>query len=55
MNHQGQTINHDKHHDESNTRTHRFSKLHDSVGDPWPPNNILKPGAKDKHQLNPGS
>ena len=54
MNDQGQTINHDKHHDESKARTHRFSKLHDD-GDPWAPNNILKPGAKDKHQLNPGS
>ena len=27
-------INHDNHHDESKTRTHRFSKLPDD-GDPW--------------------
>ena len=27
-------INHDKHHDESKTRTHRLSKLPDD-GDPW--------------------
>ena len=32
--------------------THRFSKLLDD-GDPWAPNNLLKPGAKEKHQLNP--
>ena len=31
----------------------RFSKLPDD-GDPWEPNNLLKPGAKEKHQLNPG-
>ena len=31
----------------------RFSKLPDD-GDPWAPNNLLKPGAKEKHQLNPG-
>ena len=31
----------------------RFRKLpHD--GDPWAPDNLLKPGAKEKHQLNPG-
>ena len=23
-------------------------------GDRWAPNNLLKPGAKEKHQLNPG-
>ena len=33
--------------------THRFSKL-PGDGDPWAPNNLLKPGAKEKHQLNPG-
>ena len=31
----------------------RFSKLPDD-GDPWAPNNLLKLGAKEKHQLNPG-
>ena len=31
----------------------RLSKLPDD-GDPWAPNNLLKPGAKEKHQLNPG-
>ena len=31
----------------------RFSKLPDG-GDSWAPNNLLKPGAKEKHQLNPG-
>ena len=30
----------------------RFSKLPDD-GDPWAPNYLLKPGAKEKHQLNP--
>ena len=30
----------------------RFSKLPDD-GDPWEPNNLLKPGTKEKHQLNP--
>ena len=31
----------------------RFSMLpHD--GDSWAPNNLMKPGAKEKHQLNPG-
>ena len=30
----------------------RFSMLPDD-GDPWAPNNLLKPGAKEKHQLNP--
>ena len=34
-------------HDESKTRTHRFSKLLDD-GDPWAPNNLLKSGAKAK-------
>ena len=56
-------INHDKHHDESKTRTHRLSKLSDD-GDPWAPNNLLitdldpftllTPEQKKKHQLNPG-
>ena len=41
---------HDNHHDESKTMTHRFSKLPDD-GDPWAPNNVLKSGAKEKHQL----
>ena len=31
----------------------RFSKLPDD-GDPWEPNNLLKSGAKEKHQMNPG-
>ena len=31
----------------------RFSKLPDD-GDPWAANNLLNPGAKVKHQLNPG-
>ena len=34
-------INHDKHPDESKTRTHRLSKLPDD-GDPWTPNNRSK-------------
>ena len=46
-------INHDNHYDESKTRTHRLSKRPDD-GDPWAPNNLLKSGAKEKHQLNPG-
>ena len=46
-------INHDNHHDESKTRNHIFSKLPDD-GNPWAPNNFMKPGAKEKHQLNPG-
>ena len=29
----------------------RFSKLPD-YGDSWAPNNLLKPGAKEKYQLN---
>ena len=47
MNHQEQTnkINHDKHPDESKTRTYRFSKLPDD-GDPWAPNNLLTPEQK---------
>ena len=61
MNHQGKIqgiikekyINHDNHHDESKTRAHRFSKLFDD-GDHWALNNLLKTGAKQKHQLNPG-
>ena len=44
MNHQEQT-NHDKHPDESKTRTHRLSKLPDD-GDPWAPNNLLTPEQK---------
>ena len=47
-------INHDNHHDESKTRTHRLSKLPDD-GDHWAPNNLLKSEAEEKHQLNPGS
>ena len=31
----------------------KFSKLPDD-GDRWAPNNLLKPGAKEKHQLNTG-
>ena len=31
----------------------RFSKLPED-GDPWAPNNLLKPEAKEKYQLNPG-
>ena len=31
----------------------RFIKLPDD-GDPWAPNYLLKPGTKEKHQLNPG-
>ena len=31
----------------------KFSKLPDDR-DPWAPYNLLKPGAKEKHQLNPG-
>ena len=31
----------------------RFSQLPDD-GDLWAPNNLLKPGAKEKHQLEPG-
>ena len=46
-------INHDKRHDESKTRTHKLSKLPDD-GDPCASNNLLKYGAKEKHQLNPG-
>ena len=45
-------INYDNHHDESKTRTHRFSNLPDD-GDPLAPNNLLKSGAKEKRQLNP--
>ena len=44
-------INHDNHHDESKTRTHRSSKLPEDR-DPWA--TLPKSGAKDKHQLNPG-
>ena len=46
-------MNHDNHHDESKTRTHRLSKPPDDV-DPWEPNDLLKPGANEKHQLNTG-
>ena len=52
MNHHGQ-MNHDNLHDESKTRTRRFSKLSDDE-DPWAPNNLLKSGAEEKHQLNTG-
>ena len=45
-------INHDNHHDESKTMTHRLSKLPDD-GDPWAPNNLLTLEQKKKHQLNP--
>ena len=45
-------INHDKYHDESQTSTHRLSKLPDD-GDPWAPNNLLTPEQKKK-QLNLG-
>ena len=31
----------------------RLSKL-PYDGDPWAPNNLLKPGAKENHQLHPG-
>ena len=40
-------INHDNHHDESKTRTRRFSKLPND-GDLWAPNNFLNSGAKEK-------
>ena len=40
MNHQEQTINHDKYPDESKSRTHRLSKLPEG-GDPWALNNLL--------------
>ena len=43
-------INHDNHHDESKSRTRRFSKLPDD-GDPWAPNNLLK--GKRKTQVEP--
>ena len=46
-------INQDNHHAEAKTRTHRFNKLPDD-GDPCAPNNLLKSGAKEKQQLNPG-
>ena len=51
MNHQEQT-NHDKHHDESKTRTHRLSKLPDD-GDPWAPNNLLTPEQKKNTSWTP--
>ena len=38
-------ILHDKHLDESKTRTHWLSKLPDD-GDPWAPNNLLTPEQK---------
>ena len=34
-------------------RGHRFSKLPND-GDPWAPNYLLKSGANENHQLNPG-
>ena len=42
-------MTHDNHHDASETRTHRFSKLPDD-GDHWALNNLPKSGAKEKHQ-----
>ena len=45
-------INHDKHLDESKTRTHRLSKLPDD-GDPWAPNNLLTPEQKKNTSLTP--
>ena len=48
-------INHDKHHDESKTRTHRthrLSKLPDD-GDPWAPNNLLNPEQKKNTSWTP--
>ena len=51
MNHQEQ-INHDKHPDESKTRTHRLSKLPDD-GDPWAPNNLLTPEQKKNTSWTP--
>ena len=33
--------------------THRYNKLAGD-GDPCAPNNLLKSGTKEKHQLNPG-
>ena len=45
-------INHDKHHDESKTRTHRLSKLPDD-GDPWAPNNLLTLEQKKNTSLIP--
>ena len=53
MNIKDERINYDNHHDESKTRTDRFSKLPND-GDPCAPNNLLKPRTKEKHQLNPG-
>ena len=52
MNHQEQQINHDKHPDESKTRTHRLSKLPDD-GDPWAPNNVLTPEQKKNTSWTP--
>ena len=46
-------IKNDNHHDESKTSTLRFSKQSDD-GDNRASNNLLKSGAKEKHQLNPG-
>ena len=45
-------INHDKHPDESKTRTHRLSKLPDD-GDPWVPNNLLTPEQKKNTSWTP--
>ena len=42
MNHQGQTKNHDNHHDKTKMRTLRFSKLPD-YEDPWAPKTPVKP------------
>ena len=45
-------MNHDKHPDESKTRTHRLSKLPDD-GDPWAPNNLLTPEQKKNTSWTP--
>ena len=42
-------MNHDNHPDESKRGFNKFIKLPDD-GDPWAPNNLLKHGAKEKHQ-----
>ena len=48
----GELINHDKHPDESKTRTHRLSKLPND-GDPWAPNNLLIPEQKKNTSWTP--
>ena len=52
MNHQNKQINHDKHPDESKSRTHRLSKLPDD-GDPWAPNNLLTLEQQKKTPVGP--